>query len=243
MAMVLEPNQLVIDGVDISSMVILESTERVLVPEIESQTLSVPSRDGVIFKGLNKGSKQIKLSLRVVPEKIGDIDELQSVYDALLPLLFKKKIMKLETYDLPGRYELVVNDSLISGKRFLGTGEIELLYLNLSGISYSNMINTTLTNNGNIPTPFILSGKYTSGTPITVLNNSTLEKIQIINTGIVKDDVIKIDFENEIVYKNEKNIMKNVYVESDFWDLDVGVNSIKVTGLSSTTYEHRDRWL
>ena len=199
MAMVLEPNQLVIDGVDISSMVILESTERVLVPEIESQTLSVPSRDGVIFKGLNKGSKQIKLSLRVVPEKLGDIDELQSVYDALLPLLFKKKIMKLETYDLPGRYELVVNDSLISGKRFLGTGEIELLYLNLSGISYSNMINTTLINNGNIPTPFILSGKYTSGTPITILNNSTLEKIQIINTGIAKGGikVFRISF-----YKN-----------------------------------------
>ena len=232
-------DEFIFNGVDLSKYFIVTEINRDLTGNITNYLRDIPGKRGMLYSSDNKGSKTISIIVKLI-----DYDKLNvtKTKDYLNSILVTDKLAKLQLADEPGKYELAKLDGSINFKRLFQGAEIQLKFINPSGIFYSDEISTGTKNYGNVDTPFILKGTIQSDL-VTILDNDTLDKVTIDAKNIGVGTTFRYESEWEQVFINNNLRMNLLYAESDSLKLKPGENNITTQGLSDVTIEHQKRWL
>lgn len=229
---------LIFDGKDLSQYVVVEDIRRILV-STKNSFEDFSNKNGSMFLKQKLGSKVIEVDVRLIESVFKK--KLNELKDILLDALIVDSPKKLELKDYPDRYENCLLDGDIDFNRFLDTGFITLKFINPDGIFYSKTESKTLENKGNLPTPFIIKGTF-STTLVTITDKKTLHKITIDATSKI-GHTVEINMQDETVSINGVLSMDRVSLDSDFFYLNKGSNDIEIKGIATLSYSHRARWM
>ncbi|MFM1581407.1 distal tail protein Dit [Helcococcus bovis] len=225
------------NNTDLSKFVKVEDIRRPLV-SVSNTYYDLPGKEGAYFLKRKLNSKPVEVDIRLIEEVFNK--NINETKDILLSSLLVESPKKLELKDYKDRYEMAILDGEIDFQKFLNTGFITLKFINPDGVFYSKEEYKSLNNIGNLKAPFKLRGQI-SKELVTITNNKTLEKITINTSGMI-NKTIEVDTGLEAVYIDNKNAMRYVFLDSDFFYLSKGENSIKLEGITSPIYRYRARW-
>lgn len=228
----------IFNSVDVSKYVVVEDIRRILV-STKNSFEDFGHKNGSMFLKKKLGSKIIEVDVRLIERVFKK--KLNEIKDILLDALIVDSPKKLELRDYPDRYELCLLDGDIDFNKFLDTGFITLKFINPDGIFYSKTESKTLENKGNLPTPFIIKGTFSTSL-VTVVDKNTLKKLTIDGTSKIGHSIV-INMEDETVTINGTLSMDRVSFDSDFFYLNKGLNTIEVKGIATPSYSHRARWM
>lgn len=96
----------------------------------------------------------------------------------------------------------------------------------------------TVTNAGTLPTAPTISYTATGSVVSVYFTNATAGKTVWINRALVNTDVLSVDFAARTVTLNGSTLSDVVSVDSRWWDLAVGANTVRSNVPASVT--HRD---
>ena len=215
----------------------------IFLPANNRSFISVPGQDGSIPSG-NDSKQDVIINCEVAIT--GDTEEeiKQNIERANLWL---SKRGKLTFWDMLDRYYIgevigeIISFSKINWDNFT-------LQFRCSPIKYGSTKTYDITNN---PEIYNLGTYKTMGIiKIEITEDVSFLEVRLTNTGefiyldhdFIVGDIIKIDLEDEKAYKNGYSIMKDCYLESDFFEIPVGEFRITVSS-GKATLEYVERWL
>lgn len=219
------------------NIVLLDYTTSFL-PASNINFIEIPGRDGSISTG-----KREKQDI-IINCEVAFIGETQDIFNNNSWLLGKGK---LQFYDMLDKYYI---GEVIEDLNFRNTEKWKEFNINFrcDPIKYGEKVIV------NIENDVILynSGTYKTRGIITIEITEEVNFLEIIlqNTGqsiYLEDtfqigDIIKIDLNEEHVYKNDYSFMQNLYLESDFFDIPPG--EFRITKSSgNATLEFIERWI
>lgn len=220
------------------NIVLLDYTTSFL-PASNINFIEIPGRDGSISTG-----KREKQDI-IINCEVAFIGETQDIFNNNSWLLGKGK---LQFYDMLDKYYI---GEVIEDLNFRNTEKWKEFNINFrcDPIKYGEKVIVN-----NIENDVILynSGTYKTRGIITIEITEEVNFLEIIlqNTGefiylghsFIPGDIVKIDLEEEMAYKNGYSIMEDCYLESDFFDIPVGEFRI-ATNTGNATLEYIERWL
>lgn len=243
----LKTTDMIYDGKQISSYLVVEEIERPLTPTIKNNTIKLPGRIGVLYGNQELGEKQVSVRLRIIEDSRQDVYEIADKLKSDLSLSKSKELHKLQLRDNPGRYEMVTLSVQPNFDVFFNKGEIILDFINPYGVSFSDnekVMNlsgtaTHLTNEGTSETYITLKAMSNGSNPATITNGEDTITLE----GLASGQVVTIEFEEEAVKVDGTLKMGTLWLASDFWSLSPGQEEISVTNLTLQEARYRERWL
>lgn len=235
---------MIFNDIDFGDYIKVEKVRDPLLPPILNLRREVPGKNGSLYKRNKLEPKNIEVEIRLIEKNRSKVKEKARTVSRLL---YTKEPKKLRFKEEPDKYYLAILDSSTDLERFLFTGFSILTFVALDPIAYGETktidisSNTTIINQGSYKTTGRITIEVTQSIGhIQVTQQNTGEYVYIEHDFVAGDEVI-IDLDREYVTKNGYSIMKDVYLESDFFDIPVG--EFELTSSVPATLEYVERWL
>lgn len=229
--------QMEFNGVDFSEYLVVEEVRRPFLPSSDFLTEKVMGKRGVRFFRREETESVIEVDVRIIRNNRKSVQEIKRYLQRFLYTEKPEKLLlrdntSIFNYGILGRTDLDI---------FLRTGSTTLEFICHDPTNYSsNVHEMSLKTGDNI---IFYQGTYAVGPLVRISNASgSYIDVRLVNTGdyvrIIDNplltDVYEIDMENENVKKNGVQFMKQVYFESDFFELVPGENNIRLSSGSGT---------
>lgn len=229
-------------------LIALEEQDHPLSPELQNELVKIPGKIGLKYRNNTVGIRRFNLNFgikdnnEIVAEK-----RLNTFYNFLIDDKGKPRDVKIAFDYEPDKYYDVRLDGTVNVRRIANYRSFTIPFIAADPHKYGSTIIINLTgdtrfyNLATAETKAITSIDVGSTlNHIKITNQNTGDFIYIEHNFIAGDEVI-IDFVNENVTKNGYSIMKDLYLESDFFDINVGEN--RITSNVEGTLEFVERWL
>lgn len=235
---------MIFNDMDFGDYIKVEKVRDPLLPPVLNLSRELPGKNGSLYKRNKLEPKNIEVEIRLIEKNRSKVKEKARTVSRLL---YTKEPKKLRFKEEPDKYYLAILDSSTDLERFLFTGFSILTFVALDPIAYGN------TKQINLSTNTIFHNTATANTRavITIPVTTNLDHIRIVNqtTGefvhidhsFISGDIVVIDFVDEYITKNGYSIMKDLHLESDFFDIGVGEN--RLTSNVEGTIKYTERWL
>ena len=231
---------MIFNGAKIDDYVKVEEIRKGFLPPVSSAFKEIPGRPGGKYIQNQLGNKVIEVDIRLIE---AGKEELQRKVRSLAEMLYTEEPKKLDTGE-PGKYDMAILDGEVNFETFLRTGKATLPFL-CDPLSYGDTkkiaIGGELMNSGTYATTGIINVATEESDFLEVTLENTKEKIYI-KHDFANGDEVEIDLDEETVYKNGLSISKDVYLESDFFDIPKGNFEIELSS-GTGTIEFTERWL
>ena len=231
-------------GVYLTQYFRIKDIRKSLLPRIKNTITSTPGRLGARLKKTNLEEGYIYVDIRIKELSKERLNELKRY---LASILFTTELKKLILPDESGVYYMAKLDGVTEVDRVTTWGDTTLTFLCPNPIAYgeSKTFNltesTTLRNLGTYETAGTITAEIVENiNHVEVINQNTGEFIYI-GHDFVEGDIVKINFEEEMICKNDYSIMPSLHLESDFFKLPVG--EFRITSNVNATLEFNERWL
>lgn len=229
---------------DLSSLLTVEEVRRQLLPQTRNVFQRIPGRDGEQHIRADLGPRTIEVDVRLIED---DRETVQSQVRALAGLLFSRTPAKLELEE-EGMYEVAILSGPVDVEKFLYTGFATLVFIAPDPAAWSstettvNITAADITNVGTYPARGTITVTLNEAvSSLTVTLTTTGDRVHI-DHGFVKNDVVVVDLDTETVTKNGVSVMKDVTLDSDFFELPVGKFKITVSA-GTGVLKYRARWV
>lgn len=218
--------------------IILKNYTTAFLPANNRRFIDVMGRDGSIPKG-SKSKQDIIINCDVA--MLGTSQDVHYLNEWL------SHRGQLKFWDMLDKYYIgeVIGEIPMTDKE---TWKEFTLSFRCHPIAYGQQKQFDITSN---PTIYNLGTYPTKGT-ITIEITEGVDHIQVTlqNTGefiylghnFISGDIVTIDLEEEMAYKNGYSIMRDCYLESDFFEIPTGKFEITVSS-GKATLEYIERWL
>lgn len=237
---------MIFNNVDFNDLLVVESIDRNLLPSLGVVARKVSGKLGYRYFRNEIGTNTVKVNIRIVEEnRIKVMEKARKIAGLLMVSEPKKLILR----DEPNLYILAIPQGDTPLEKLMYTGAATIEFLCPDPTSYSqtetvesNIGSRELINPGTLHTHGILTVNFNNPAPYTKLTLlGTGEDIKIEGPFITGDQLV-IDLGEEWVRKNGNLVMKDVHIESDFFDIPRGAFTIAVThGVAELRY--RARWI
>lgn len=217
------------DGIDLSDIVVAEQVNRPII-NLAAAWGEVPGRPNYL-RGVELQPKPILVDVRFIEKTFNDLQEAQN---KLMRVLLKgSKLCKLELWDRPFTFDLVVLDGNVDFERFEKTGKSVLTFVAPDPFAYDRV--STMVSGGAInvtgfrPVRPTISADFAVGETPRFSNN--YGQVLQFNTPIETPGKITIINEKrEIITDVYPNPYKELSLTSEFFELPVGKSTIVTTG-------------
>lgn len=222
----------------------IKDIRKSLLPRIENVSTIIPGKPGIEFKKTNLEEGYIYVDIRIRSLNKERLNELKRY---LASILFTTELKKLRLPDESGVYYMAKLDGVTDIERVVTHGDVTLTFLCPDPLGYgeSKTFNltrdTTLRNLGTYETAGVITAKITETIDHLEITLQNTGEFIYLGHDFVAGDIVKINFEEEMIYKNGYSIMKDLYLESDFFKLPVG--EFRITSNVNATLEFVERWL
>ena len=241
--MILTKHDFFFNGFNFSDVLEVQEIRR---PLIHVNNSSIHGKNRIFVHGINVEPQTIEIDVRI---KAKDRYNLENFKKKILKHLYTEEPKKLMTRD-SDLYDIAILDGEIDFEKFWWYGKTTLKFQSVFGYRFGKEIKVTLKNrdtiipNGTAKTRAVFSTKILSSVGwVKITNQKTGEFVKITYPFSIGDKVI-IDCDKELVTVNGSNILKNVELESDFFDLlPDKKNKITLDGLSQVEAVYTERWL
>lgn len=238
---------MIFNGVDFTPYFVVEDVRRALLPPRALVSTKVSGAVGDQFLRLIQNQGKIEVDIRFIGTK--DQVGIQKRRVAA-GLLHTEGPQKLTLPDDPGRYNMAILSESTDLTKLLGTASTTLTFICLDPLTYGQKKTFNISTN---PTMFN-SGTFSAKGVITIniVKNVNFIKAVLSNNGeyvrvnhnFAIGDKLVIDLGGEDVSKNNQPIMRDVDIESDFFDIPKGEFSIDLSSnAGAATLEFIERWL
>lgn len=238
---------MIFNNIDFSTLFTVEKIQVPMLPSILNSYIEVPKMRGSKFVRNRLDMKAINVDIRLIEDSADDVaTKVRTLAGQLYTTEPKKLIL-----DDSGLYETAVLDGQIDIDKLLYTGFAILTFICPDPLSYKDKPSVSIVDTAALS----IGGTYETLPKFTISVDSTISYIKISHTesgkyvhvehAFVSGDVVEIDFSDKWkVRKNDVVIAEDVYIESDYFALNVGVNNVSVlpTGLD-VVMEYKERWL
>lgn len=235
---------MIFNNIDFGNYIKVEKVRTTILPPITNKTKEIPGKIGVLYNKNSLGPRYIEVEIRIIEK---NKKKVRGKIGVLASLLYTKEPKELRFKEEPNKYYKAILDGSTDLDRFLYTGFSILTFIALDPIAYGETktidisSNTTIINQGSYKTTGRITIEVTQSIGhIQVTQQNTGEYVYIEHDFVAGDEVI-IDLDREYVTKNGYSIMKDVYLESDFFDIPVG--EFELTSSVPATLEYVERWL
>lgn len=235
---------MIFNNIDFGDYIKVERVRDPLLPSIKNITKELSGKHGLLYRKNTLEAKYIEVEIRLIEKNRSKVKEKART---LARLLYTDEPKELRFKEEPDKYYIAILDGNTDLDRFLFTGFAVLTFLATDPIAYGETRKLDLTTDTTFYNLATAETRATITIPITsnidhirIVNQNTGEFIQVEHNFIVGDKII-IDFQNELVTKNGYSIMKDLYLESDFFTIQVGEN--RITSNVIGTLEYIERWL
>lgn len=238
---------MIFNSIDFSDIFTVEEIRVPMLPSILNSYIEVPKMNGAKFVRNRLDMKPIDIDIRLIEDSLEDVTTKVRTLAGQLYTTEPKKLV----LDDSGLYEMAVLDGQIDIDKFLYTGFATLTFICPEPLSYKDKPNILIVDT----TKITVGGTYQTLPKFTINVNLPISYIKISHTesgkyvhiehAFVSGDVVEVDFSDKWkVRKNDVVIAEDVYIESNYFALDVGVNNVSVlpTGLS-VVMAHKERWI
>ena len=229
---------------DLEDYVVVEAVRRQLLPPVNNVMYPIPGRDGDKHIRTQLGSRVTEMDVRLIEDSKAD---LLDAIRTLAGILYTTGPAKLEL-DETGKYEMAVLDGVFDVDQILDTGGTTLRFVSPDPASYGQEQTVPIVNNQDI----INAGTYPADGVVTVTFDGSASELEVKNvtTGervymehdFVANDVVVVDLHAERVTKNGSSIDKDVFLDSDFFEIPVGTFKLTVSD-GEGVLVYTDRWL
>lgn len=223
--------------------------DRSPLPAVSNTLLEVPARNGAYFVRNKLQARDIQIDIKVAGTSE---DDLRSKARAIGAWLYTTAPQALIFDDEPDRqYLAVVDTATLAETLKVGEGQIKFKCpmpyaeaLANTNVTLTSNGTKALTNSGTAEAYGTLTVNFTGATTnFTVTHVGTGKKVQI-TSPFANTDVLVIDFAKGYVTLNGTNAMPTVSLDSDFFALPAGANSLTCTTFAGTaTLAYKNRWL
>ncbi len=232
------------NGHDLEDYVVVEAVRRYLLPPVQNVTYRIPDQDGELHLRVLLGARVTEMDVRLIEDSKAD---LQEAVRTLAGILMTREPAKLEL-DEDGKYEMAILDGMTELDMIMDTGGATLRFMSPSPASFGQERTVTIVNNQDI----VNTGTYPADGVITVTFDGSASELEVKNvtTGervymehdFVANDVVVVDLHAERVTKNGSSIDKDVFLDSDFFEIPVGTFKLTVSD-GEGVLVYTDRWL
>lgn len=229
---------MIFNGVDFSSLLVVEEVVRSLLPGIHNTYV----KNQHTWTELDPTLILVRVRL-IKPSN----EDLADAKRGIAGKLYTDEPAKLRLYDDPDRYDMAKLDGTTDYSKLWTTGHATLRFINYSGVAHSETgrtvaMGTSLSLNvaGTWKTKPIITVTFTSNrTGYKISNLTTGEHVEIVGQAFVTGNVLVINNQTQLVTLNGNPIMTKVTMASDFFNLVPGTNSLTsvATGVSITFNE------
>lgn len=236
-------NTVIFNGLNLNDNCIIKSIRESILPPISTTRKAIPGRRGTKYIRKELGEKIIEIDIEIPANSfVGR----QSIVDLMTPKLYTQDEVELILRGDRKYFASLDSETLLENLVFHGA--TTLVFLATDPLAYGDTKTIDITS-----TPTVINGgTYPAAGTITVEITEPISSIDITlqNTGefiyvshdFVVGDMVLIDLEEEMVYKNGYSIMHDCYLESDFFDIPTGEFQISVSS-GNATLEFTERWL
>lgn len=231
---------MIFNGVNLSEYFKIRDIRKSLLPRITNVLKEIPGKAGSRY--LKDKLQPLIISIDI---EIKDKSKLEDKMNYIKTFLYTKDLKRLRILD---KYYFAKLDGSTDLEKILYYRNTTLNFLCPDPIAYGETKTIDITNS---PTILNEGTHETTGT-ITVEITEDVSNLNVTlqNTGefiylehdFVVGDLILIDLEEEIAYKNGYSIMQDCYLESDFFKIPTGELTITVSN-GNATLEFIERWL
>lgn len=230
---------MIFNGVNLSEYFKIRDIRKSLLPRITNVLKEIPGKAGSRY--LKDKLQPLIISIDI---EIKDKSKLEDKMNYIKTFLYTKDLKRLRILD---KYYFAKLDGSTDLEKILYYRNTTLNFLCPDPIAYGETktidisSNTTIINQGSYKTTGRITIEVTQSIGhIQVTQQNTGEYVYIEHDFVAGDEVI-IDLDREYVTKNGYSIMKDVYLESDFFDIPVG--EFELTSSVPATLEYVERWL
>lgn len=218
---------------------------RPLLPKVRTYETEVPSKDG--YYTLNKSTLDANIIGVKIELKADNRQEKRDYFRRIAGLLFTREEKKLRFHDEPDKYYMAKLSEDTNLNEFYLYGVTTLQFKANDPIAYGKTIKHNISGTTQInltctekTKPKFAFNITSSVSKIEIKNN--LGEYVLINHNFVNGDKVVVDFNDK--WKARKNgnvIAKDITILSDFFNLEVGMNTIIVN--IPCELEYKERWL
>lgn len=225
------------------------TVDRSPLPAIDNTLLETPSRNGAYFVRNKVKQRDIQVDVKITGTSEAD---LRTKVRNIGAWLYSEYPQVLKFDDETDRQYLAVIDTA-SLKETLKVGEGSIKFIcptpyaeatTETSVTLTSNGTKAFTNSGTAETYGTITVTFTGATTnFTVTHVGTGKKVQI--TQVFKaGDILVIDFAKGYVTLNGTNAMPTVSLDSDFYKLPKGANSLTCTTIAGTAVlKYKNRWL
>ena len=236
---------MIFNNIDFDSFLKVENIRRSMMPPRDIKSKNRYNHIGGRFARVDMEATTIEVDIRIYTSSILETRERVRQVAALLHTDEPKKLI---LRDQPTLYNWGIVQGDTAMERLLETESTTLIFHCDDPLSYPIMQQSvtvgetfSITNGGayEIPGVFTLTTNKVTNF-IKLLQISTGDFIYI-NHNFIIGDTLVIDLEEESVYKNNIDIMKDVYFESDFFHIPRGVSNYTLNN-GTGVFKYREGW-
>lgn len=235
-------NSVIFNDLNLSDYCIIKSIKESILPPISTTRKAIPGRRGTKYIRKELGEKIIEVDIEIPATSfIGR----QSIVDSMTPKLYTQDEKELTLRGDRKYYASLDSETLL--ENLVYHGATTLVFLATDPLAYGETKTIDITGD-----PIQNEGTHSTTGTITVEITEATNNLQVTlqNTGefvyvshdFVVGDMVLVDLEEEMVYKNGYSIMHDCYLESDFFDIPTGEFQISVSS-GNATLELTERWL
>lgn len=236
---------MIFNGVDIKDFAKILKIKRYLMPPIFGNARRIPNKAG--SKHINTEIGELFIDVDIGAKRKSK-EEIREFYRNIARLLYSDEPQKLIFCDEPNRYYKALINGSTPLWEFVGLSKASLQFICNDPIAYgeTKIIDITeipIHNAGTYPTTGTVTIEITApATSINVTLQNTGEFVLINDHNFAIGDIVRIDLEEDMVYKNGESIMYDCALESDFFDIPVGEFQVTVSS-GNAMLEFTERWL
>jgi len=235
-------NTVIFNGLNLNDNCIVKSIKESILPPISTTRKAIPGKRGTKYIRKELGEKIIEVDIEIPANSfIGR----QSIVDLMTPKLYTQEEKELTLRGDRKYFASLDSETLLENLVFHGA--TTLVFLATDPLAYGETKTIDITGD-----PIQNEGTHSTTGTITVEITEATNNLQVTlqNTGefiylshdFVVGDMVLVDLEEEMVYKNGYSIMQDCYLESDFFEIPVGEFQISVSS-GNATLEFTERWL
>lgn len=234
-------NSVIFNGLNLNDHCIVKSIKESILPPISTTKKAIPGKRGTKYIRKELGEKIIEIDIEI---PANSFVSRQNTIDEITPKLYTQDEKELILRGNRKYYASLESETNLDNLVFHGATTLVFLATDPLAYGETKTVSTIepIQNNGVYETTGIITIEITEPvSSISVTLQNTGEYISITHNFTI-GDIVRIDLEEEIIYKNGESIMYDCALESDFFDIPVGEFQISVSS-GNATLEFTERWL
>lgn len=234
-------NSVIFNGLNLNDHCIVKSIKESILPPILTTRKTIHGRRGAKYIRKELGEKIIEIDIEIPANSfIGR----QSTVDEITPNLYTQDEKELILRGSRKYHASLESETNLDNLVFHGATTLVFLATDPLAYGETKTVNIIepIHNNGTYETTGIITIEITAPvSSISVALQNTGEFVYVAHNFII-GDIIRIDLDEEMIYKNGESIMYDCHLESDFFDIPIGEFTI-TSSTGTATLEFTERWL